>query len=77
MDAKASALPESKDLPESIHARSVTLSSERLKIIAKMDLVEAEGAVVAPVDYKHGRPREGQMGLSCGLRIAPSLLYRG
>src|ERR1700742_2869322 len=28
---------------EKIHARSVTLSSERLKVIAKLDLVEAEG----------------------------------
>ena len=34
-----------------IHARSVTLSSEELGLIAKMDLVEDEGAVVAPVDY--------------------------
>lgn len=38
-----------------IHARSVTLSSERLGLIARMDLVEGEGAVVAPVDYKRGR----------------------
>src|SRR5205823_14349745 len=41
VDAKASALPESADLPQSIHARSVTLTSERLRVIAKMDLVEA------------------------------------
>ncbi len=32
-------------------------------MIAKMDLVEAEGGVVTPVDYKHGRPREGADGL--------------
>ena len=51
------------DLPQSIHSRSVTLSSERLRVIAKMDLVEAEGGVVTPVDYKHGRPREGPDGL--------------
>ncbi len=56
-------MPEPADLPQSIHSRSVTLSSERLRVIAKMDLVEAEGGVVTPVDYKHGRPREGADGL--------------
>jgi CRISPR-associated protein Cas1 len=39
------------------------LSSERLRVIAKMDLVEAEDGVVTPVDYKHGHPREGPNGL--------------
>ena len=43
---------------EVIHARSVTLSSERLRVIAKMDLVEADRDGVVPVDYKHGKPRE-------------------
>jgi len=36
-------------------ARSITLSSARLGIIAKMDLIEGEGNVVTPVDYKRGR----------------------
>ena len=63
VDAKATALPEAADLPESIHSRSVTLSSERLRVIAKMDLVEAGGGAATPVDYKHGRPREGKDGL--------------
>src|ERR1035437_7565983 len=49
--------------PTSIHSRSVQLSSERLRVIAKMDLVEVEGGVVTPVDYKHGRPRDGSEGL--------------
>ncbi len=63
VDARATTLPESAELPQSIHSRSVTLSSERLRVIAKMDLVEADGGVVTPVDYKHGRPREGTDGL--------------
>src|SRR5579884_29059 len=63
VDAKATELPEPGELPESIHARSVTLSSERLRVIAKMDLVEADGGFATPVDYKHGRPREGPNGL--------------
>ena len=54
VDENATELPESADLPQTIHARSVTLSSERLRVIAKMDLVEADGGVVTPVDYKRG-----------------------
>jgi CRISP-associated protein Cas1 len=40
------------------HARSVTLSSDPHRLIAKIDLVEAEGATVTPVDYKRGSPRK-------------------
>src|SRR5580692_476588 len=63
VDAKATVLPKPADLPQSIHSRSVTLSSERLRVIAKMDLVEVEAGVVTPVDYKHGHPRDGAEGL--------------
>jgi CRISPR-associated protein Cas1 len=63
VDAKTTALPDAAELPERIHSRSVTLSSERLRVIAKMDLVEVDGGVATPVDYKHGRPREGPEGL--------------
>jgi CRISPR-associated protein Cas1 len=63
VDAKTTALPAAADLPQSIHSRSVQLSSERLRVIAKMDLVEVEDGVVTPVDYKHGRPRDGADGL--------------
>jgi len=45
---------------DSIHARSVTLSSERYSLIAKMDLIEADDGVVTPVDYKRGAPRENR-----------------
>ena len=44
---------------EKIHARSVTLSSERLRLIATLDLVEGEGTIVTPIDYKRGAPRDG------------------
>ena len=47
---------------EQIHARSVTLASERLGVVAKLDLVEARGASATPVDYKRGRPRENSDG---------------
>jgi CRISP-associated protein Cas1 len=38
-----------------IHARSITLSSNTLGLIAKLDLVEGEGNTVTPVDYKRGK----------------------
>ncbi|CUS38396.1 CRISPR-associated protein Cas4/endonuclease Cas1 fusion [Candidatus Nitrospira nitrosa] len=38
-----------------IHQRSVWLSSDRLGITAKIDLVEGVGHAVAPVDYKRGK----------------------
>lgn len=38
-----------------IHARSITLSSNKLGLIAKLDLIEGEGNTVTPVDYKRGR----------------------
>jgi CRISPR-associated protein Cas1 len=48
---------------ERIESRSVTLSSEKHKVIAKIDLVEGVDGVVTPVDYKHGRPRQTDEGL--------------
>ncbi len=36
-------------------SRSLTLSSERLGVIAKIDVAEAEDGVVTPVDYKRGK----------------------
>lgn len=55
---RAGALPPAEpEGRERIHARSVTLSSDRLGLIAVIDLVEGEGAHVTPVDYKRGAPR--------------------
>jgi len=39
---------------ERIHARSVWLSAPEEHLTARIDLVEAEGAQVTPVDYKRG-----------------------
>ncbi|PYJ80917.1 MAG: CRISPR-associated endonuclease Cas1 [Verrucomicrobia bacterium] len=54
--------------PETIHSRSVQMGSERLGVVAKMDLVETKAEKedlftaleVCPVDYKAGAPREGE-----------------
>lgn len=40
---------------EPLHLRSITLSSDRLGLIARMDLVEADGNRATPVDYKRGK----------------------
>jgi len=61
---------------ETIHSRSALLGSERLGVLAKLDLVEMRAAPadeaapdlfsvteVCPVDYKAGSPREGEHGV--------------
>ena len=53
---------------DTIHSRSVMLSSEKHGVVAKMDLVEVrvgtdgEVSSVCPVDYKVGSPRKGDDG---------------
>jgi CRISPR-associated protein Cas1 len=54
VDKQGGTLPETPEATETIHARSVSLSSTRLGITAKLDLVEGEGSFVTPVDYKRG-----------------------
>ncbi|MEW6221268.1 MAG: Dna2/Cas4 domain-containing protein, partial [Thermodesulfobacteriota bacterium] len=55
VDKKSGTLPETPEEGETIHARSVWLSSDRLGITAKIDLVEGEGSQATPVDYKRGK----------------------
>lgn len=55
VDRGGGALPEAPETDQTIHARSVALSSTRLGITAKLDLVEGEGLRVTPVDYKRGK----------------------
>lgn len=57
VDVETGALPD-PDEPssETIHARSVYLSAPAAGLVARMDLVEANGMAVTPVDYKRGRP---------------------
>ena len=43
--------------------RSITLSSEEHRVIAKLDLTEFADGRATPVDYKHGRPMTGEEGL--------------
>src|SRR5437867_1836502 len=50
--------PAAEDLDEGerLHARSVTVGSDRLGAIAVVDLLEGDGRRVTPVDYKRGSP---------------------
>ena len=43
------------DHAERVHVRSMTLSSEALGLVAKLDLAEFEGGRAVPVDYKRGK----------------------
>ena len=43
--------------------RSIMLSSEKHRVIAKLDLLEFEDGCATPVDYKHGRPKTGDEGV--------------
>lgn len=44
-------------------SNSVTISSERLGMIAKIDLLEARDGMVVPVEYKRGSPRAADLPL--------------
>jgi len=57
VDTKAGKLPEADEQPDDapVHARSLTLSDDELGLVVKLDLVEGEGCLVTPVDYKKGK----------------------
>ena len=56
VDRGSGSVPEpDSQSPELQVARSVELSSERLNIVAKIDLLESRGGEVTPVDYKRGK----------------------
>lgn len=59
VDEKEDALPAPEELLEDegkVRSRSVTLASDVHGVLAKIDLVEATGGQVIPVDYKRGKP---------------------
>lgn len=57
VDKEAGELPapnEMAQVDERLHARSVYLSGPNVGLVARIDLVEADGSEVTPVDYKRG-----------------------
>ena len=58
VDKTSKPLPEPETLEEEyskVISRSLTLSSDSLGVIAKIDIAEAKNGVVTPVDYKRGK----------------------
>jgi len=55
VDARAGTMPAPAE-KDPFEVRSVALSSARLGLSAKIDVVEGEGGAVCPVDYKRGSP---------------------
>ncbi len=57
LEGGAGAFPAADDLPDNgrLATRGLTLASERLGVIARIDLLEAADGAVVPVDYKRGR----------------------
>jgi CRISPR-associated protein Cas1 len=59
VESERGSLPAPDELgPDAPPTTSVTLSSERLGLIAEIDLLEARDGAVVPVEFKRGRPRQ-------------------
>ena len=58
VDKEGRSAPGPEEEPdEPVVVRSMTLSSEKHRVIAKLDLAEFDRGLATPVDYKHGRPQ--------------------
>jgi len=56
VDAETGALPGPDEMEGArFHARSVMLSAPKAGLIARIDLIEADGGVATPIDYKRGK----------------------
>ncbi len=55
--------PKPGEEQEPVVVRSLMLSSEEHRVIAKLDLAEFEDGRATPVDYKRGRPMRGEDGM--------------
>lgn len=63
VDKESGKFPEKPEENTEIHARSVWLGSESLNVSAKIDVLEADGKVATPVDYKRGKPKDVDKGV--------------
>jgi CRISPR-associated protein Cas4 len=61
VDGRTGVMP-APDTEAPFVVRSVSLSSAKLGLSAKIDLVEGEGGAVCPVDYKRGKPPPNDLG---------------
>lgn len=58
VDQEKGSMPEAAELTAQVklHSRSVTVGSDQLGAIARIDLIETDDGRVIPVDYKRGSP---------------------
>ncbi|HVQ39617.1 MAG TPA: CRISPR-associated endonuclease Cas1 [Pyrinomonadaceae bacterium] len=58
VDQQAGSVPAADEFSEGqrVHARSISIGSDQLGAVAKIDVLEGEDGVVTPVDYKRGSP---------------------
>jgi CRISPR-associated protein Cas1 len=56
VDAAVGSAPLPDDEPDFVRAQAVSLSSTKLGLTAKADVIEGDGGVVRPVDVKRGKP---------------------
>lgn len=61
VDARAGALPAPGQTEDLDVKTSVAISSDRLGLSAKIDLVEGDGRGVCPVDFKRGTPPDNEL----------------
>lgn len=55
VDREQGTLPDAgAEIPGTLHVRSLTVSSEALGVIGRLDLVEAHDGALVPVEYKRG-----------------------
>jgi CRISPR-associated protein Cas1 len=55
VDQPTGRMPDPSDIDELREARSIMLSSERLGLVGRVDLLEQDAGTVVPVDYKRGK----------------------
>lgn len=63
VDRETGKIAEQPEESAEIHARSVWLGSESLNVSAKIDVLEADGKIATPVDYKRGKPKDTDEGV--------------
>lgn len=72
--ASGSLAMEQQDYREAVQAKAVTMSSDTLRLTAKMDLVETEADQVVPIEFKKARRPESGPYLSDQIQVAAQAL---
>ncbi len=63
VDTETGKIAEVPEANTEIHARSVWLGAESLNVSAKIDVLEADGKIATPIDYKRGKPKDVDEGV--------------